>query len=242
MDNGTCPACRGETGSQIGEKGGYSLTQCATCRTVYVDPMPPDDVLSAFYSRYAVTGKYLRKKDSKIRRAARRLRFLPIKNGARFLDVGCNAGFTVAAALHRGLDAYGIDIDREAIKLAGSWLPAERFTACSVEEYAAQRHRADAVYMSEVIEHMPRPESAADALAKIIRPGGLLFITCPDAGHIFRPRIFTDWPECKPPEHLVWYTAKGLRTLFQRHGFERIRFRPHTKPSHRMTARRAAEG
>ncbi|MFP3944159.1 MAG: class I SAM-dependent methyltransferase [Alphaproteobacteria bacterium] len=232
-----CPACRGAGTPEIGEKNGYPLRQCGECRTAFVSPMPAGEVLDAFYSRYAKTPKYLRKQEKKVARAKLRLRFLPVRRGMRFLDVGCNAGFAVKAALDRGLDARGIDIDREAIATAQSWLPPDRFEAASVEDYAARGHRADFIYSSEVLEHVPDPDRFAAALRDVLVPGGRLYITCPDAGHWLRPRNFLEWQAVRPPEHLVYYTRAGLRALFARHGFGRIRFRPHTKPSHRMTAR-----
>jgi SAM-dependent methyltransferase len=199
--------------------------------------MPSSTMLRAFYRSYRKNASYLRKKDKKVARARLRLWFLPVRRGMRFLDVGCNAGFAVAAALERGLDAYGIDIDPASIRAAQEWLPPERFDVASIEDYAARGMQADFVYSSEVIEHVPDPDCFVSALRNILKPGGAVYITCPDAGHLLRPRNFTDWREVRPPEHLVYYTRAGLRVLFARHGFGRFHFRPHTKPSHRMTAR-----
>lgn len=236
----SCPACAAvsKAHSPVGRKNGHELVCCRICQTVFVEPMPSGETLSCLYDHYRSTAKYLRKRDGKVRRALWRLRLLPIPRGARFLDVGCNAGFAVSAALRLGLDAHGIDVDGEAIRQARTWLPPERFSAISVQEYVTRGERADVIYMSEVLEHVPHPESVVAAISAILNPRGLLYLTCPDAGHFLRPSPFTDWKECKPPEHLVYYTRQGLRALFGRHGFERIRFRPHTKPSHRMTARK----
>ena len=234
-----CPACSG-VGAYTGMARDYRLAKCGDCATVFVSPMPSDDVLTAFYSGYKKNARYFGKKDKKVRRAKLRLRFLPVRRGMCFLDVGCNAGFAVAAALQRNLDAHGIDIDREAIEAAQTWLPPERFKALSIEEYAAQGHRADMVYSSEVLEHVPNPDGFVGALSQVLRPGGWVYITCPDAGHFRRPRNFTDWKEVRPPEHLIYYTRDGLRRLFARHGFASFWFRPHLKPSHRMLARKRA--
>lgn len=235
----SCPACQSAETLAIGAKDGHVLRRCGHCRTAFVHPMPGPEVLRAFYTGYATNDKYMRKKEKKVARARLRLRFLPVRRGMCFLDVGCNAGFAVAAALERGLDARGIDIDTEAIATAREWLPPERFEAVSIEDYAERGHRADFIYSSEVLEHAPDPDSFVRALSRILVPGGHVHITCPDAGHFLRPRNFFDWEAVQPPKHLVYFTRDGLRALFRRHGFDRIFFRPHLKPSHRMTARRA---
>jgi len=233
--NEFCPACGGPS-DFAGTKNGFDLGRCRSCRTVFVYNPPSTAELSAFYEGYKANRKYLRRRDAKVKRALGRLKHIPFTKGQRFLDVGCNAGFGVAAALQLGLDAYGIDIDRESIEAAKSWLPEDRFDVSSAEQYAASGKKADIIYSSEVIEHMIDPGSFVAALSRILEPGGRLYLTCPDAGHIRRPLRFTAWKEVKPPEHLVFFTRKGLRALFGRHGFEGLRFVPHLKPSHRMTA------
>lgn len=233
-----CPACRSTTAAPLGRKNGFSLWRCITCKTAYVAPMPARSILQDHYEGYSTTTKYVRKRDKKVARAMGRIKRLPLRGSLDFLDIGCNIGTAVAAALRLNMNAHGIDIDPVAIEEARRWLSPERFSVATVEEYADQGGQADVVYMADVLEHISAPESTVAALARIVRPGGLLFITCPDPEHIRRPRQFLAWREVKPPRHLVFYSRKGLRTLFGRHGFGPIRFYLHSKPAHRMIAHR----
>ena len=94
-----CKAC-GEILSQdnsIGIKDDYALLRCPACQTVTVSPFPTVEELIAFYQQYRGTPGYSAKHEKKIRRAKKRiLKIKKYSQGKRFLDVGCNAGFTVA--------------------------------------------------------------------------------------------------------------------------------------------------
>ncbi len=178
------------------------------------------------------------KSASKIRRSARRIRrLIGMTRGKRFLDVGCNCGFAVKAALNAGLEAHGIDIDAAAVETARrSFGP--HFSALSIEDYAATGAKADIIHTSEVIEHVPFPDTFVEALRSILNPEGILFLTAPDGGHWNRPKDFATWRIVTPPSHIVYYTKRGLRQLFEKHGFTDIRFRFNLKPGIRMTARK----
>lgn len=235
-----CRACTNDTSKDIGTKGIYCFLRCEACDTVTVAPYPSLDELKTFYEAYAGTTDYTKKEERKIQRSARRIaRLKKFTQGRNFLDVGCNYGFGVVAAHALGLDAHGIDVDSTAIasnqqRYAGRGT----FTYIPVEGYAATGKKADIIYTSEVIEHVPDTNSFVAALAKILNPGGVAYITTPDAGHFRVPKDFTVWDAAIPPEHIVYFTRKGMKSLLERHGFKDIRFAFNTKPGLRVTARR----
>ena len=144
----------------------------------------------------------------------------------------------VAAARQAGLDAHGIDIDPETVKAAQNAFGLELFETAAIEQYAASGRTADILYTSEVIEHTPQPERFASAMERIVKPGGLLFLTTPAADHWAVPRKFTEWNEAKPPIHLILYSRDGLRRLLARHGFGAFRFEFKLKPRITLHAKR----
>jgi SAM-dependent methyltransferase len=216
-----------------------TFMQCDGCGFVWVSPTPSAADLAGFYHQYRGTTSYSAKKDKKIRRSLRRIRKLARQvPGRRFLDVGCNVGFSVEAARLAGFVATGIDVDPHAVSLARAQFPEASFHSGTVEAMVETGETFDLVHCSEVIEHLPEVRPFASALAALTRPGGALFLTTPDAKHFRRPRNFMEWDAVKPPEHLCWFTRRSLRMLFEDLGFGPIRFLVNVKPGIKMLARK----
>lgn len=236
-----CRACHAtiSIAHSRGEKDGYNLLSCQACGTVTADPFPTAEELTAFYQSYRGSKMYKPKEKKKIRRAERRIgRLLSLTRGRHLLDVGCNMGYAVKAGLNLGLEARGIDIDPDTLDKARAAY-GDRFDCISVQDYAAQGHKADIIHTSEVIEHVPDPDGFTAALHKILSDDGILYLTTPDSGHWGVPRDFMSWDAVKPPFHITYFTRKGIRAILQRHGFEIIKFSFSLKPGLRVTARKA---
>jgi 2-polyprenyl-3-methyl-5-hydroxy-6-metoxy-1,4-benzoquinol methylase len=240
MQTDLCLCCQSPSFAAFGSKGKYDFWKCATCGFVATRPLPSYEELERIYSNYEGSRIYEGKRNKKIRRTFWRLRRLLIWRPARsFIDVGCSLGFAVAAATKAGLDAHGIDLDADAVARAKVAFGAEKFRLADVREIAAAGETYDIVHCSEVIEHSIDPAPFAAALAQLVAPGGVLFLTTPDAGHPRVPRDFTSWNEVQPPKHLHLFTKTALRTLFVRLGF-RPSFQWRFKPKIVMIARHSA--
>lgn len=216
------------------------IVQCGDCGFASVAQVPSPEALTAFYQNYFANQHYADKGPKKIRRAERWLKRLGnLPQGGAFLDVGCNQGFAVEAARLSGMQANGIEIDSEAVKAAQARFPACRFINETLAEHATVNAGAyDLVWCSEVLEHVPDFGGFARDLAALVKPGGRLYLTTPDAGHWRRPGDLTRWGEVKPPEHINWFTRKNLRALFAPHGLD-VRFLWRTKPGAHMIATRS---
>lgn len=237
-----CHACHGTHARSAGQKNGYALWRCDDCGTIAVNPFPSLTELAEFYKSYVGTTDYTAKKKRKIQRSKKRIwRLRRMTKGRDFLDVGCNYGFAVVAASELGLNAHGIDIDSTAIAACKTnFADKGTFDYRTVQDHAASGATADIIYTSEVIEHVPDPDGFVAALAKILRPGGVLYLTTPDGGHFRVPKQFDQWEQVIPPEHLLYFTRRGLRAMLQRHGFTDIHFRFNMKPGIRVLARKGA--
>lgn len=216
--------------------------QCRDCSLLFVAPKPDGDRLSEFYHTYYsqfVSKGYLRKKDKKIKRAARRIKKLSgLARGKTFLDVGCNQGFAVEAAHRLGLQGTGIDIDSGALETARQHFPAGEFLNMDISSLAKSSRKFHIVYCTEVIEHVPDVRGFAEALSLVLENSGVLFLTTPDFGHFRRPRNFLEWNEVKPIEHIRWFSKSNIRRLFNSYGVESS-FKLNTKPGIKMFGRKA---
>lgn len=235
-----CKACAAPVTAdcRIGEARGYALLRCPACATVIVDPWPSVEELIAFYQSYEGTTDYRKKAARKIQRATRRLKKVAARApGKRLLDVGCNYGFTVKAGLDLGLEVRGIDIDSTAVAASIETF-GPHFECIPVQDYAARGESADMIYTSEVVEHVPDPDSFIAAIARILAPRGVLYLTTPDASHFTVPRDFSSWHHVMPPEHITYFTRKGISHLLDRHGLKIEKFFFSLKDGMRLIARK----
>ncbi len=235
-----CKACATPLAAdrKIGHARGHDLLRCPDCATVVVDPWPTVEQLVDFYQSYEGSTDYRKKAVRKGQRATRRLKKVAARApGKRLLDVGCNYGFTVKAGMNIGLDARGIDIDAAAVNASIETF-GPHFECVAVQDYAARGESADMIYTAEVVEHVSDPDGFIAAIAMILVPNGALYLTTPDAGHFTVPRDFSTWHNVMPPEHITYFTRKGIKHLLGRHGLKVEKFFFTLKDGMRLLARK----
>ena len=99
----------------------------------------------------------------------------------RVLDVGCGGGLLSEALTRHGAHVTGIDLAPAMIEVARlhsheSQLSID-YELCSAEAYAERAtERFDVITCMELIEHVASPEALVAAMARLLRPGGDLFV------------------------------------------------------------------
>jgi 2-polyprenyl-6-hydroxyphenyl methylase / 3-demethylubiquinone-9 3-methyltransferase len=108
--------------------------------------------------------------------AARRF---PSLDGVRLLDVGCGAGLASEALARHGFDVLGVDAAADLIEVARGHTKESRLTyrVAVAEDLLAEGLRFPVITALEVIEHVPDPAAFVRALAGLLEPGGLLFMS-----------------------------------------------------------------
>jgi 2-polyprenyl-6-hydroxyphenyl methylase/3-demethylubiquinone-9 3-methyltransferase len=102
--------------------------------------------------------------------------------GARVLDVGCGGGLLAEALAHQGAKVTGIDlapamIETARLHAAESGLDiAYRLQDAGVLADSSEA-RFDVVCCMEMLEHVPDAGAFVGVLAKLVRPGGSLFVS-----------------------------------------------------------------
>jgi SAM-dependent methyltransferase len=116
----------------------------------------------------------------------------------------------------------GIDLDVEGV---------ERAAAQGYEAYVADCRdpdavdalgieAADVVVAGEIIEHLDDPGSFLDGLHRLLRPGGELILTTPNASGLLNGFAAMAGAEINHPDHVILFSWRTLTNLMSRHGWE----------------------
>ncbi len=103
------------------------------------------------------------------------------------LDIGCGEGIYTSALSALGAQVYGLDIAKNAIRLAAKRYPNVQFCVASSQRLPF----ADALL--DAIVRIYAPCNKAE-LARVIKPGGVLLTVTPGAHHLkqFKALIYRE--------------------------------------------------
>lgn len=204
----------------MGEKDGFKLVSCKACGSVMVEPPLDQQMLDKFFGEIQPQITHMPEPDDEIEAMEKRLAKV-VKNpaGKTFLDVGARHGYAVMAAKKAGMAAHGIDSHDFFANFARDVYGTELFQHMSAQEYAAtDPKKADVVFALECFAEQTDLDAFTAGLARLVAPGGSIYIEEADGNNFNLPRNFTDWAYVEPPLNFVYLSKKGLSALLHRHG------------------------
>ena len=142
-----------------------------------------------------------------------------VGQGKRVLDLGCRSGALTRHFLE-GNSVVGLDVDPAALDKAAA-LGIEPVRANVEEPLPFEDASFDVVVAGELFEHLQFPDALVGEIRRVLRPGGVLAGSVPNAFRVqSRLRFLRGRPPEDDPTHLRMFSPTALRELLA--GFERI--------------------
>jgi SAM-dependent methyltransferase len=203
-------------GAVWGVKGGHRLWRCRGCGSVFADSrgtVDTDELYEHYYDRASF------EVPEHVAAALRRvvLAAEPFRQSGRWLDMGFGEGALLDLAADAGWSCCGTEVSPRVLEQgrARGWT-----VAASTDDPALFPPESfDVVTMIEFVEHVPDPVRFLAESARLLRPGGLLYITTPNANSLNRRLLGPRWSVVCPPEHLTLWSPRALNLAVGRAGF-----------------------
>jgi 2-polyprenyl-3-methyl-5-hydroxy-6-metoxy-1,4-benzoquinol methylase len=149
---------------------------------------------------------------------------LPACPGLRLLEIGCGSGAFLARMRRLGWDVCGLDPDPAAVSWGRHAYGLD--VGCGTLDQADfPVDSFDVITMNHVIEHVHDPMALLAECQRILRPGGKLILTTPNAnswGHKIFARY---WRGLEPPRHFMIFSLRNLEECTRRSNFHTLTLR-----------------
>ena len=230
----SCPICKGKIVSDYFTKknkhGEYPIRRCELCKSAFVWPRPDGDSLELFYrdSSYSnMTCEEALSSDANyypdsVADAARIIaRCSELSKGKDFLDVGAGIGRFSRKAYESGFQVSACEPNPNA-RAVFRQLNIFEPDSCLFDEQYVKSHEEvfDVVLLSQVLEHIADPEKMVQHIYRVLRKEGIAAIAVPHYGSLLSKVQGKKDMFMSPPEHLNFFSKRGITSLFHKSGFK----------------------
>jgi 2-polyprenyl-3-methyl-5-hydroxy-6-metoxy-1,4-benzoquinol methylase len=136
---------------------------------------------------------------------------LPARPGGRLLEIGCGSGAFLARMRTLGWNVFGVDPDPAAVSW-GQRVHNLDLTCGTWEQMGFPADSFDVITMNHVIEHVHDPVGLLTECQRILRPGGNVILTTPNADSWGHKMFAGDWRGLEPPRHFMIFSTRNLQT------------------------------
>jgi methionine biosynthesis protein MetW len=169
-----------------------------------------------------------------------------VRPGGRLLDVGCGRGAVASLLSERFEAVHGVDTDEEALAKAAERGVDVARVDLDREPLPFEEGYFDAVVSLDVIEHVLDPGTFVRELARVLRPGGKVYLATPNVRFLGYLRtlllqgrfpLTSSDPQGWQGGHIHFFTNGDLEALLQESGFQEVAHHGSAAQSARETIR-----
>lgn len=219
----TCPICK--KGKQFlfirdfRKKGNkYSLYQCLECQVQFWQPMK-----SLGLKWYANNNPYKIRDilEPKVFRGYHK-NFLKnhesFSEGTKILDLGCCTGEFIFELEKRGCQVWGVDSDKEAIRIAKKYFALKTVFAMTFEEFFQKKDlpKFDIITFFEVIQYLDNPLKFIGNVKKLLKPNCKIILSVPCRDRMLVNSNNWDFPDTGS---FTRWNKTAVLNLFKKYNF-----------------------
>jgi SAM-dependent methyltransferase len=239
----SCLLCNGALEKSVGNlidtrfgiEGTCEVWRCLACGLEQISPVPSSAELGRLYQSYYNFGgergtSYTRLREWFFSSWLYRIwifldgdiSFHGRRGVGRLLDAGCNEGRGLRIYARNGFQVEGLELNPNAAAVARE----AGFTVHvgDTTDFTAPA-AYDVVVLSNVLEHARDPKKVLINARRNLKPGGQLWISCPNSRSWLRKVFGRSWINWHVPFHISHFSAETLRRLLTDADFQNVTIR-----------------
>lgn len=210
---------------RYGYPGKFALMRCRECGHAFLQQDFTPEQLTDLYSKYYPRSSFdieQHKPHKKVLSlkawfegvGSAPFRYVPCN--VRVLDIGCGFGESLGYYEARGCEAYGVEADENIRRVANKFGYNVHVGLFEPDIYEPDFF--DYVTMAQVIEHAIDPVETFKDVAKVLKSGGCLILSTPNAKG-WGARIFgKKWINWHAPYHVHFFSGKSTKLAAEKAG------------------------
>lgn len=238
-----CFVCQGNSSFYCNWRD-FKYVKCTNCKLVFLDEMPTEQEIYAAYDG----GKFksLKRKivapfrnlehfagykervldfEIKLKEA---LPYLNKSPNNKILDIGCNKGFFLVAAINNGFDVSGVELIPElTIQFKRRYKQfAKNIYSENISVVNKQFKDGEFAMVTafDVVEHLRNPREDFEHIYRILQPSGIFFLQTPNTDSEESKKDKDKWGAIKAFEHYHLFNEKNLTLFAKQIGFSKVDF------------------
>ena len=143
----------------------------------------------------------------------------------QILEIGCGCGGLLSHLRSQGLNAIGVEINREKVERGQEIYGPQPIEIVNSEVLPFEDNSFDIVLSFDVFEHIPDSDGHLQEVARVLKPGGYYLLQTPNritnvVFETIRWKSFTSWRSDHCSLHDYW----GLNQRFTKNSFTKPQF------------------
>lgn len=210
-----------------GYPGSFTVKRCNWCGFGQTDPQLSSKDIAKIYSKYYpwknTDIKDIKRSDFKMldrftiwRKGLYINGQYLVKPKSVVLDVGCGLGHSLLELESIGCKAYGVDPDKNALKLAKKF--KLNFKVGFAEDNPFPGIKFDYIIANQVLEHTNNPIKFLKKLTSRLNKGGKIILSFPNSDSLTRYILNKNWLHWHIPYHLNFFNRKSIAILAKKSG------------------------
>lgn len=227
-----CIVCNGNGVLQFRYLKKFDYFRCKNCGHVSTYPLPTKQEIIEHYKKRFKKGNYelLQRFSTSYKQvyenfAEKLVKLVGARNlkQKKLLDIGCFTGEFIDIMQSMGADAYGLELQIAAVKIANKKTPGKVIQG-DIMNNRLDNKKFDIITMIGLVEHVTDPTLLIRRCKELLNKNGIVFIQTPNSSSFFAQIMQKYWPPYAPVEHIHLFSKRSLNLLLKDNSFTQIRF------------------